>query len=565
MEHSSSSADPRQLKEEALRSTTGFITPRTATMPGGPQQVPGSMDAAVSALAVLLAGRADAAEVLAAVAAQLPPPTSQTPQELNAVQPGMPPGSSPLPPLYPYEPPPPGMPISSAMAKFELRWLMDNGTAAQAAAAEAALEEVYEEERASEIGDVYAGPTVTWEERDAKLRAEAVLLSPSLRTTPQCPVKQLSLTSAITPKPLPPLPSPLLDADDLPASYQASSEMSLIRQTLSSPMDLTLSHWFTRALYVSDVVSAWDTWSDPSSPPHRDAPDALAAFAESSSLDVPSDLLSADPDIAATAWDHYRGMLINALNRALVSGSDWRQVLRHLIVRYKHPQKGHPRLLDYVAEALQDPVLLTNPPLHADVIVRQLDESFSANSTSFKLHSFSSEWDQTTERREGEDCISLSRRVTKAYLRKLGDASITAANVFDTKRHLFEINRRFADCLMNDPHDNMRGEQLCSVFVAKFGELEAQYADGELATLNMLSCVRLARVYLGPAEENFRRSCGIPSRSVAKVDKELPALPPPRSQFAPPDSYHRPEGRGSRARRSAQRAGRDDLADVDER
>ena len=101
MEHSSSSAELRQLKEQALRSTTGCITPRTATMPGGPQQVPGSMDAAVSALAVLLAGRADAAEVLAAVAAQLQPPTPQTPQELNAVQPSMPSGSSTLPPLYP--------------------------------------------------------------------------------------------------------------------------------------------------------------------------------------------------------------------------------------------------------------------------------------------------------------------------------------------------------------------------------------------------------------------------------------------------------------------------------
>ena len=31
----------------------------------------------------------------------------------------------------------------------------------------------------------------------------------------------------------------------------------------------------------------------------------------------------------------------------------------------------------------------------------------------------------------------------------------------------------------------MRGQQLCNVFVAKFGELEAQYTDGELVTLNM--------------------------------------------------------------------------------
>ena len=53
---------------------------------------------------------------------------------------------------------------------------------------------------------------------------------------------------------------------------------------------------------------------------------------------------------------------------------------------------------------------------------------------------------ETTERREGEDCISLSRRVTKAYLRKLGDASITSANVFDTKRHLL-TSRSIVDLL----------------------------------------------------------------------------------------------------------------------
>ena len=103
------------------------------------------------------------------------------------------------------------------------------------------------------------------------------------------------------------------------------------------------------------------------------------------------------------------------------------------------------------------------------------------------------------------------------------------------------------------------------MFLLKLRELEAQYDDGEIAQLAQLACTRLARQCLGPAEESYRSSCVYEERrAVANVDKELPALPPPRSQFAPPDSYHRPEGRGSRARRSAQRAGRDNLAVVDE-
>jgi hypothetical protein len=179
---------------------------------------------------------------------------------------------------------------------------------------------------------------------------------------------------------------------------------------------------------------------------------------------VPRNLLSPDPDVAADAWDGYRGLIINAFNRALVAGADWRQILRHLVVRYKSPTSGHPRLCDYVGEALQDTILLSNPPLHCDVIIRQLDDSFSANTTKYRQFSMSAEWDRTNARRAGEDCLSLARRVIKAYVRKLNDASTTAANVFENQCHMQEINKRFADCLQNDSQDAERGLFLREAF-----------------------------------------------------------------------------------------------------
>jgi hypothetical protein len=83
----------------------------------------------------------------------------------------------------------------------------------------------------------------------------------------------------------------------------------------------------------------------------------------------------------------YRGLLINALNRAIVTGVDWPQALRQLVVRFRHPDEGNPRLANYVAEALQDPSLLANPPLHADILIRQLDHTFANQSHQYQRSS----------------------------------------------------------------------------------------------------------------------------------------------------------------------------------
>lgn len=507
--------------------------------------------ATASTLAALLASRLDAASIIAAVAAQLMPldPTDQLPAESGFED-------SPPPLSVDTVEPPVGTPFS-AMKTMELRWCVKHGSAVEVAAARAALRMLYDEEQ---DGDAEFARAIQWREHHTSPQTESPPTEPPPASLSPVKPKAFSFASQqIPPQPSPPAIQPaslpLLDAASLLDTYRTSPEFTLIRKTVSSPVDLTLSQWFTRALYISDVADAWKKWSDPSSPPHRDAPDALSAFAEAASLDVPDDLLDSHPDTAATAWDCYRGKLINSFHRALVAGVDWRQALRHLVIRYKDPRYGHPRLVDYVAEALHDPCLLDNPPLHADVLIRQLDESFSANSTKFKQFSVSAEWDATTARRAGEDCLSLARRVVKAYVRKLNDPTITAATVQNTEYHLYEISTRFGECLFTDPTDPDRGQYLRKRFDDVYGEHLQRFVAGEIG-IEELSCLRLARVYLGTSENTYQRSHGTPDTTVALADHGAePAPAPARHDFAPPLTYrHRPAGRGSRERRTAQRA-----------
>lgn len=592
MEHSpvQREALARQYEEEELHanplSTSEVVRGLQASSPPrGPQA--SSTQHLAAQFAALLADRTDAADILAAVTASLPAtPSTQVMPGLSSSMPG----SAGFdrdepPPLEVTFVPPLGKPINCDLLDRELDWLVANGTATESFTARGVIAVLQDEDGYFGVLD----SRVQYQEHSDLLRHQRVHWSPPppqpLPPSPPQPLlppppqpraitlSDVSLSSSgdrsSTSSVAPAKPTPaILVASNLPDSYKSSPDVGLIRQTLSSPVDLTLSHWFTRALYVSDVVEAWTTWSDPSSPPHRDAPDALAFFAEAESLDVPTPLLSSDPDVAALAWNHYRGLLINAFNRALVAGSDWRQVLRHLAVRYKHPSKGHARLDSYVAEALQDLCLLKNPPLHADVLIRQLDESFSANSKSFQRFSVSAEWDQTVARRAGEDVASLARRVIKAYVRKLSDAAVTAANVFESEYHLHEITTRFTECLSNDQIDPNRGRVLARTFREAYGRERVTYEDGE-ASLSELSCLRLAKRYLGPREQTYRieheedqqQEQDEPDNRVAMSSDSGS-----RSDFAPPLTYqpqHRPEGHGARERRYAQRH-QPDLNRVDE-
>jgi len=165
---------------------------------------------------------------------------------------------------------------------------------------------------------------------------------------------------------------------------------------------------------------------------------------------VPPELLSAHPDIASIAWHHYRGILRNCLHRAFAAGVEWRRSLRSLALLFSHPDSGHPRIASYVKRAVSDCQLVLFPPLHADVLIYQLDVSFAHGSKQHGFNSHTTDWDRCKSRQSGEDALTLAHRVVDAFIKKLGDSVTNSTNVWDSKNYTDEINGRFESCLFHD-------------------------------------------------------------------------------------------------------------------
>ena len=77
------------------------------------------------------------------------------------------------------------------------------------------------------------------------------------------------------------------------------------------------------------------------------------------------------------------------------------------MVAFGAPNSGNSRLLAYATEALEDSALMSNPPLHADVLLWKLDLTY-VNSYQDQRHSqHASDWDALTSRPSGLDVVSL--------------------------------------------------------------------------------------------------------------------------------------------------------------
>ena len=94
------------------------------------------------------------------------------------------------------------------------------------------------------------------------------------------------------------------------------------------------------------------------------------------------------------------------------------------------PAEGYPRIVNYIDAALQDPVLIRLPLLHAAVLIYKLDVSYASGSLKYRYNSSSIEWENATSRRPGEDLISLAARVITAFLSKNPDPTLTRVTVW---------------------------------------------------------------------------------------------------------------------------------------
>ena len=370
----------------------------------------------------------------------------------------------------------------------------------------------------------------TWSERDAVLRDDAVSLS-SLGS------------SASHPPSLLPTTLPFVVPEDLPAELKSHKSHSVLCKLLESTADRTLLRWRRRALYTEDNWKEWAAWT-PTDRTHRDAHNAGNRFSDATLILIAPDLRNPDPAKTATAWDAYRRHLIVEIRQALRFGFPWPDILARLSNTYSHATNGYPRLANYITTALDDPVMLEYPLLHADLLIYRLDCSYASGSRQYESDSMTALWDTTVSRLPGEDLVSLALRVINAFLMKEADSKLTSDNVWDQPSLTDQINRRYAECLLNDVANPDRGDTMSTEFLRVWGEAKALHHRGRLDSTAQLGCEFLAEARLIPHESAYCYYAAPPS-NVLTTSRELPQLPAPGSASR--------TGADSRARRHALR------------
>ena len=125
---------------------------------------------------------------------------------------------------------------------------------------------------------------------------------------------------------------------------------------------------------------------------------------------------------------------------------------------------------------------------------------------------------------------------------KEADTKLTAENVWDKPNYANQINRRYAECLGNDPANPDRGQDNYEKFREVLDHAKALHARGRLESASHLGCEYLAETEMIPFESRARS--GEAPRYTAHA--ATLALPPPKSHAT---------GKGARARRDALRAG----------
>ena len=400
----------------------------------------------VDVVANLLAGRADAAVILAAVATRVAPPIA--PAQLSPhEQPGLQPG---------------GQANDQTLATPPTVQILGERSRTQ---------------------------------RDAELRMDALTISSSVSAasgssvTPT--VRQGEACSPV-----------VFTTTTVPDTLKTSPSYAVIGQVLRAPIDFTTKDWRVRNFYDQPSVAAYARWSQPEGQPHRDASDALAELSDPDVLAVPEALRNSNPEISAEAWDQYRRHFIHSLHRAFAAGVDWLRALRAMSLVYSDPTDGHPRIKQYIESAMTDRALVAHPLLHADVLIFKLDQSFASGSKLYSKDSRAADWERTTARLPGEDVITLATRVTEAYVKKVSDPEVDTVTVWNTSIHAHQIYECFVTCLNNDPSGPPgRGADTCERFMFSWNKTQQQIARGQRESW-ALNIIEMALMELEPHESS---------------------------------------------------------------
>lgn len=329
-------------------------------------------------------------------------------------------------------------------------------------------------------------------------------------------------------------------ADDLPAELLAVKDHANIVQLISSRVDRTKQRWRTRSLYTPENYAEWAKWQN-ADQPHRDAVTVGRVLLQRDQMLVAPDLLSPDIETAADAWNDHRRLLLGHLRQTLVVGLPWPEILVNLSSTYSDSISGYPRLVNYIHNALEAPALLKYPLLHADLLIYQLDLSYSTGSRKYSYDSVTVDWERAISRLPGEDPVTLAQRVTNAFLRKHNDPNIDNVSVWSHRSLVHSINTRYKECLLNDISNPDRGLWNAAEFSRVWRRTQLKI-DALEATTDQLSCERIATYDIVTSET--WGSYSISNLCAQPAESQRPQLQHQSHQT----------GAGARARRDAARA-----------
>ena len=279
------------------------------------------------------------------------------------------------------------------------------------------------------------------------------------------------------------------DIKALPAEFTSHSARREIESLLTLEPDNTNQLWCRRSVYTEENFEQWVEWSSPSKT-HRDQRSCMKDLDKETLLKAPDLRQATDKQILEKAWVEYRPYLLDKIQQALSVGCDWKRVLQRLNLAFSDADHGYHRLKQYVARALQDDVLIKYPLLHADVLIYQLDVSYSEKGT---RNPNSTRWDQTTMREPGEDIISLARRVETAYLAKYHSPTITKKTIYqlpENHRTSDELYMRFKECLVNDVDNPARGRWMGTMCEEKWEQALHKYDKDQAQITRMPDVTR---------------------------------------------------------------------------
>ena len=369
----------------------------------------------------------------------------------------------------------------------------------------------------------------TWAERDAALRADAVS------------VDATSSSSSLSADGPTPSGLPFSTVADLPSDFKASKDSAAIINIISSRLDTTLRRWHRRSLYTAGNWAEWAEWSRPGHT-HRDRIEAGRVFLNPTSILLAPNLRSPDVEAAADAWNVYRRTLLILIREALTVGFPWAEILARLSTTLSDPDHGYPRLVNHLTAALEDPLLMDYPLLHADVLFYKLDCSYSSGSRKYDSGSVSVDWEHAVSRQPGEDAVSLAIRVTSACVMKLDDPAVNDVTVWNHPSYAREINERYQLCLHCDIADAARGAANSQLFTLEWFKMKALHESDPVTTPSIkLSCEYLAKTFVSPNEAG----------TALAAFMECESLPQPAGHQL---RLGHQTGHGSRARRDAARA-----------